>query len=174
MKLTWFGKTTFRVHIGGQILVIDPDAASSRLDRNEVMSGADQVIAMNGDHPAANGAAWKPRPAERLLDAGDAPRTAQIWALGPDSLLIDADEDMPLLVLGGDVPPLGRWVERAAVVLAGGGLALRGAQLAGTFAPRLMALAGSEAELDAAFAQLPPLLDGTALLALEPGLAVEV
>ena len=40
--------------------------------------------------------------------------------------------------------------------------------------PRLIVLASSDAELDAAFAQLPGRLDGAGLIALQPGLAVEV
>ena len=30
MKLTWFGGTTIRIYIGGQIFVADPSAATPR------------------------------------------------------------------------------------------------------------------------------------------------
>ena len=97
-----------------------------------------------------------------------------MWSAAPDCLLIEPDEDMPLLIAAGAVPPLGRWAEKAVVVLAGQGLARRGTMLVEAAIPRLIALAGTDAELDAAFAQLPPKLDAAGLVALEPGLAVEV
>lgn len=173
MKLTWFGQTAFRIHIGGEIVVIDADLAPVGVDRNELVSGADHVIALDGEHPAADGQNWRPRPRERLLDAGEATRPVQYWALGHGGLVIDADEDMPLLVLAGPVPTLGRWAERAVLVLAGDRLAPRATALADALAPRLIALAGDEDEVDAAFAALRSRLDGTGLLALERGLAVE-
>ena len=174
MKLTWFGGTAFRIHIGGQIVVIDAQAAPGNVDRGELVSGSDRVIALGDDLPTADGASWKARPRERLLDAGDDIRPVQLWSLGPDSLLIDADEDMPLLLLAGDMPQLGRWAERAVIVLVGAGLAARGSRLVAGTMPRLIVLAGDEPELATTFATLPPLLDGTGLMALEPGLAVEV
>jgi hypothetical protein len=60
------------------------------------------------------------------------------------------------------------------VVLIGEGLAGRGCKLLERAAPRLIALAGSESEMDAAFEALRDRLDGTGLIALERGLAVEV
>ena len=174
MKLTWFGNTAFRLHIGGQIVVVDAEAAPGEVDQGELVSGADRVIALGAGLPAVDGAVWKPRARERLLDAGDNVRPVQLWTPGAAALLVDADEDMPLLLLAGAVPPLGRWAERAVVVLAGADLAARGSRLVEAVMPRLIALAGADAELDAAFAALPSRLDGTALLALEPGLAVEV
>lgn len=174
MKLTWFGGSCLRANIGGQVLVIDPDDASADVERNELLSGADHVLTLEVSHRQADGATWKPRSAQRLLDAGEAVRAAEIWSLGADALLIDADDDMPLVVLGGAVPVLGRWVERAVVVLAGPELAERAAALVGAAAPRLIGLAGNEADIEAALAMVRDKLDGTGLVALEPGMAVEV
>ncbi|MHA6299200.1 hypothetical protein [Devosia sp. CAU 1758] len=173
MKITWFGGTTFRIQIGGQILVIDAQSAPEGIDRNELVSGADHVVTLGDRHSEADAADWKRRPAERLLDEGDSQRPVQFWSVGRTGLLIDGDDDMPLLLLGSGNPALGRWAEKAVIILAGEQLAGRGTALLGGDRPRLMALAGSEAEIGAAIDAVRDLLDGTALLALEPGLAVE-
>ncbi len=174
MKLTWFGHTTFRIHIGGQIAVVDAGGAPTDVDGNELVSGANIVVDLNGDMPVTDPGAWRPRARQRLLDAGDDLRPIAVWSAGVDCLLIEPDEDMPLLIVAGAVPALGRWAEKAVVVLAGLGLVERAGQLVDAVIPRLIALAGPDEELDAAFAQLPPKLDGAGLMALEPGMAVEV
>ena len=174
MKLTWFGETALRIHIGGQVVVIDADAACDGVDRNELRSGADSLVALDGPLVPADGKTWKPRPSQRLLDAGDNTRPVVIWSIGERAVLVDPDEDMPLLVLGGAVPALGRWVERAVVVLAGPDLASRAGILVEAAAPRLIGLAGSEREASAAFDAVRDRLDGTGLVVLEPGMAVEV
>ncbi len=174
MKLTWFGNKTFRIHIGGQIVVVEANDAPESVDGNELVSGADQVVSLNGNLPVTDLASWKARPRQRLLDSGDQIRPVQVWSADDDCLLIEPDEDMPVLLIAGAVPNPGRWVEKAVVVFAGQGLAERAGHLVDGVIPRLIALAGDDAELDAAFAQLPPKLDGAGLIALEPGLAVEV
>ncbi|SMQ64907.1 hypothetical protein SAMN06295905_1090 [Devosia lucknowensis] len=174
MKLTWFGDTALRVHLGGQVVVLDAHAAGVGVDRGELTAGADRVIELSGRQALAEGLTWRPRVAQRLLEAGNTTRAVDVWSLGEGALLLDPDEDMPLLVLGGAVPKLGRWVERAVVVLVGADIAGRALTLVGRSAPRLMALAGSESDVDAAFEVLRDRLDGTGLVALEPGLAVEV
>lgn len=173
MKLTWFGNRTFRIHAGGQILVVEAEGAPEGVDRNELVSGADRLVGFADDLPVAAGAEWKPRPSVRLLDAGETLRPVQLWSLGSGTLLLDADEDMPLLLLAGPVPTLGRWVERAVVVLAGPHLAARAEVLSGTVSPRLLALAGTDTELDAAFAVWRDHAEGGGVMALEPGMAVE-
>lgn len=174
MKLTWFGATALRVHIGGQVVVIDADAAPAVVDGPELVSGADLLLTLDSSDRHVDGRTWKPRPAQRLLDAGDAVRPVDTWTLGSRAALIDPDEDMPLVVLGGELPPLGRWVERAVVLMAGPDLAQRLADLLDATRPRLIALAGDDAEVDAAVTAMRDRLDGTGLVALEPGLAVEV
>ncbi len=173
MKLTWFGGSTFRIQIGGRIVVVDAQAAADGIDRNELVSGADHVVALDDPRPEADPASWKRRPAERLLDAGDSQRPLQFWSMDGAGLLIDGDDDMPLLLLGRGSPPLGRWAEKAVIVLAGGDLAGRATALLAEVHPRLIALAGDEAEIGGAIDAVRDRLDGTALLALEPGLAVE-
>ncbi|MNU08669.1 hypothetical protein D3C72_2548190 [compost metagenome] len=59
------------------------------------------------------------------------------------------------------------------MVLLAQGLAARAAALFEVRSPRLVALAGDESEVGEAFEAVRPMLDGTGLVALEPGLAVE-
>lgn len=174
MKLTWFGNTAFRFHIGGQIVVVDVETAPPAVDRTELRSGADVEIVLAEEREHLDGNTWRPRLPERLLDAGETTRPAQTFSLGKGSLLVDADEDVPLILLTGDVPSLGRWAEKAVVLLAGPAVSKRALAVLDARPPRLLALAAGDAELDAAFAVLRDRLDGTGVVALEPGLAVEV
>lgn len=173
MKLTWFGGSTFRIQIGGQVLVVDPEAAPDGIDRSELVSGADQVLAMRKGGKPADLQTWRPRPAQRLLDIGDALRPVQVWSVGECGLLVDGDDDRPLLLAVGVLPEPGRWADKAVVVLAGSDLADRAERLLDAVAPALVALAGREAEIDAALDRVRDRLDGTGLIALEPALAVE-
>ncbi|MNL39943.1 hypothetical protein D3C87_1622530 [compost metagenome] len=173
MKLTWFGGSTFRVQIGGQVVAIDPQSAPAGIDQGELVSGADRVVTFGESFAAAEALTWRPRAAERLVDAGDTMRPVRLWTVGPGSLLIEGDDEMPLLFLDGPVPALGRWGDSAVVVLLAQGLAARAAALFEARSPRLVALAGGESEVGEAFEAVRPMLDGTGLVALEPGLAVE-
>jgi hypothetical protein len=173
VKLTWFGDATFRIQIGGQVLVIEPEAAPDGIDRGELVSGADQVLAMRKGGKQVDLETWRPRPAQRLLEAGDALRPVQVWSVDDCGLLIDGDDDRPLLLSVGALPKPGRWADKAVVVLAGNELADRAERLLDAVAPTLVALAGREAEIDAALDRVRDRLDGTGLIALEPALAVE-
>jgi hypothetical protein len=173
MKLTWFGGSTFRIQIGGQVVVVDAQAAPAGIDRNELVSGADRVLGPGEGVTPVDAAAWRPRPAEPLLDAGDTLRPVDVWSVGGSGLLIDGDDDRPLLLAGEALPKLGRWADKAVVVLSGADLVERARVLLAGASPSLVALAGAEAEVDAAFERVRDHLDGTGLVALEPGLAVE-
>lgn len=177
MKLTWFGGTTIRIHIGGLILVVDPAEAPPGIDAAELVSGADRVIAGFGsDLRAIDLASWRPRKTPRLLDQGDASAEVEAWSAGGGALLIEAIGEPPLLLVTGEVPPLGRWAESAVLALFGDGanlVRLAGAVLEHT-PPRLLALAGDEAAIEAALPALRNRLDGTGLVSLEAGLALEI
>lgn len=173
MKITWFGGSTFRIQIGGQVVVVDPHLAPAAIDQTELVSGADQVVAIALVRAAVDPVQWRPRVAQRVLDVGDNVRPVQAVGIGPDSLLIDGDDDMPLLLAGGGLGLLGRWAEKAVVVLFGQDLEGRAGELLDASHPRLIALAGEEAEIGRAFDALRDRLDGTGLVALEAGLAVE-
>ena len=177
MKLTWFGGTTIRIHIGGSILVLDPQAAPQAIDAAELVSGADRVIAGFGtDLAGVDGSTWKPRKPPRLLDEGDGLPTVDAWCVGAGVVLVDAIGESPLLLVRGDVPPLGRWVESAVVVLFGHGERLTelGVAVLDNIPPRLLALAGDEVAVDIAITALRDRLEGTGLVSLEAGLALEI
>ena len=177
MKLTWFGGSTIRIHIGGAILVLDPAGAPAGIDANELVSGADVVIAGFGASlPATDVARWKPRKPPRLLDEAETPPAVEAWSAGANAVLVEAVGEPPLLLVAGNVPVLGRWAEGAVMVLFGDGewlIGLGQAVLDDT-PPRLLALAGDEIAIDAAIPALRDRLDGTGLVSLEAGLALEI
>jgi hypothetical protein len=179
VKLTWFGGTTLRIHIGGEILVCDPDGAPPGVDRGELRSGADRMFGIAKDDPALakiDPAAWRPRAAARAIDAA-APSAVLLYRLGARSILIDAVGEPPLLLLAEEAPPrLGRWAADAVVVLfhASDALVAAATVLLDVSPPRMIALAVDEAGLDLAVAEIAEHLDGTGLVSLEPGMAVEV
>ncbi len=177
MKLTWFGGKTMRVHLGGMILVVEPEGALGGISWAELTSGADRVVQSSGaELPQADGERWKLRPVPRVLDDDGQAPGLELWSLGNDLVLVDGMGEVPLLLAAGDVPKLGRWADGAVVVLFGDGeqMAARGDGVLAQRAPRLLALAGDDEAIDHAMAQLGGKLDGTGLVALQPGLAVEV
>jgi hypothetical protein len=167
MKLTWFGDRTLRIHIGGEILVCDADGAPADIDRRELLSGADKAFAMSDSGPAIDVARWQARRPAALVDEAQRPEV-KVHSLGSSSVLVDAVGEPPLLLLAANVSA-GRWGRDAVVVAFASDVA--GAAL-DDFSPRLLALALPEPE--EAIAQLRDRLGSTALVALEPGMALEV
>ncbi|WEK06274.1 MAG: hypothetical protein P0Y65_08530 [Candidatus Devosia phytovorans] len=177
MKLTWFGGTTIRIHIGGAILVVDANRAPKGIDARELVSGADRVIEQFGaELIEVSGREWKPRKPLNLIDEGGVLPEVELWSVGQGSILIDAMGETPLLLLTGEPPVLGRWAEVATTVLFGTGvqIARLGKAVLEDRPPRLLALAADEADVDHAIPILRELLDGSGLVSLEPGLALEV
>ena len=176
MKLTWFGGTTLRIHIGGAMVVVDAATARAGTAAAELVSGADRVVERFGaDLPVVELQTWKPRRAQRVVDETDEVVPVEIWSAGNGVILVDAEGEMPL-VLARLAPELGRWAGQAVVVLFGDGahMAELGRGLLQKSGPRLLALAGDEAAMDVAIPALRELRDGTGLVALEAGLALEV
>jgi len=174
MKLTWFGGTTLRIHIGGAMVVVDPASAPAGIA--ELVSGVDRVVERFGaDLPVVVLQTWKPRRAQRVVDEADEVVPVEIWSAGDGVILVDAEGEMPL-VLARSAPELGRWAGEAVVVLFGDSTELTalGQGMLNKSGPRLLALAGDEAAMDISIPALRELLDGTGLVALEPGLALEV
>lgn len=171
MKLTWFGGTTIRVHIGGRILVVDP-AGIGGVVPEELASGADATFALDGSLPEIDPVLWQPGRAGTMLDEDVLGEVTTHGLAG--GALIAAVGEAPLLLLAGAVPKAGRWARDAVVVVfgdEGDRLAAGGLE---TFGPRLIAIAGPDAVVERTFGALRDRLDGTALVALEAGLALEV
>jgi hypothetical protein len=169
MKITWFGGTTLRIHIGGKVLVCDAAGAPPGIDRRELLSGADRDFGLTDELPLIDTAEWQPRRPAALVDEGSRPEVL-VHAVGPRSVLIDAVGEPPLLLLSAQVPA--HRLARDPVVVAFAG-ELAETALA-TLAPRLIALAMDEESTVAAFAKLRDHLHTTALVALEPGMALEI
>jgi hypothetical protein len=176
MKLTWFGGTTMRIHIGGKILVLDADGAPAGIDRTELVSGADIVLALAGlaDIDAVEPASWTPRKAGALIDEVEAPEVL-VHRLGP-SLVVDAVGERPLLLATHEVERMGRWTWGAVVVVVGAPEALPdiAANVLERLGPKLIAVAGPDTAVDQVILRIQNRLDGTGFMALEAGLALEV
>jgi L-ascorbate metabolism protein UlaG (beta-lactamase superfamily) len=68
MKLTWFGGTTLRIHIGGQILVSDPAYAPAAVEEAELVSGANRTFGRTQRHSRLRRAAERGRRDGRRAD----------------------------------------------------------------------------------------------------------
>jgi hypothetical protein len=168
MKLTWFGGTTVRVHIGGSILVADP-AGISGVDPDELVSGADQVFAIS-ELEQIDAAAWQPERAGTMLDEVPAVRVLGIEG----GAIVAVAGEAPLVLVTGDLPRLGRWGRDAVFVVLGDDADRLAAAALDAVGPQLIAIAAPEVVVDRAFAALKDRLEGTGLASLEAGLALEV
>jgi hypothetical protein len=173
MKLTWFGGTAFRVHLGGKVVVVNAAAAPSNVDPAEIKSGADSEAEMRAG-PITDPSAWRAKLAPRATEPAN---PIEILRIGPNALLIAAAGEAPLVILGpGELPRFGRWADGAVVVLTSAreSLVAEATVLLDVARPRLIALAVEDQMLDLAIEELAEHLDGAGLSALEPGLALEV
>jgi hypothetical protein len=177
MKLTWFGGTTVRIHIGGAMLVLDADGAPGRIDRTELVSGADQLLSFGALEglEAVDPKQWAPRKTTALMDDAEGP-PVRACRIGETAIVLDAIGERPLLIVTGPVERMGRWAGTAVVVTLGAPAALPGlvANVLEQLGPKLIAVAGPEEAMDRVIAQVKHALDGTGLVALEPALALEV
>lgn len=173
MKLTWFGGTTLRLHVGGRVVVIDAEAAPDWVDRAELVSGVDRAVRLDDAFAAADARRWQPRRVAALIEADAAPEVL-IHRLGPGALLVEAVGERPLVIATGEVPEAGRWAAEAVVVVAGQQPERRAVEALEAMAPRLLVIAAGEAAVDRVIAAVRERLDGAGLMALEPAMAVEL
>jgi hypothetical protein len=177
MKLTWFGATCLRVYIGGSILVVDAERAPGGIDRAELVAGTDRVFSLEGgDLREIAAAKWRPRKAVALIDEAEEVPAVEVYRIGVRAVLVDAVGEPPLVLIGGEAPRFGRWVDDAVVVLFGAGemAGAIGTALLDVSRPKLIALADAEDAIDGAVEALREHLEGAGLIALEEGMAVEV
>lgn len=175
MKLTWFGGTTLRIHIGGQILVTDPAGAPAGIDVGELRSGASGIFGL-GDAILPLPARWQPRRAASLLNDDGIAAEVLVRRADRSAVVIDAIGEPPLLLVRNPVGAMGRWSRDAVVVVLGPDEQVPdvAANVLHELAPRLIAIAAAEPAVDAAIAAVRNHLGATVLVALEPGLALEV
>ena len=169
MKLTWFSGTTLRVHIGGSILVCDP-AGISGVDPDELVSGADRVFALGAGLERVDPSVWQPARVGTMLD--DAP---EVQVLGIEGgAIVFVPGEAPLVLVTGPLPRLGRWGRDAVFVVFGEEADRLAAAVLDEIGPQLIAIAAPEAAVDRTFAALAVRLEGTGMVALDAGLALEV
>jgi hypothetical protein len=180
MKLTWFGGTTLRVYVGGEIVVVDPDTAPAGVSQQELRSGADRVVSLRDPNPRIDPERWTvPRPSRPM----DNPRPLEVMSIGLDTCLISGESDPPLLILNvTDLPRFGHWVDGAVIVLFGE----KGAALVADIVvldlakPKHLVLAAENETIERLFDRVDATdLDDSfwrdhSFSSLEPGLAVEV
>ena len=179
MKLTWFGGTTIRIYIGGQIFVADPQLAPEGIDRAELEAGANRVLRLAGADEALvdlDPAGWRPRRIPRAIDEEGPPPPVHAYRIAPGAMLLDAVGEPPLVVVSDQAPSFGRWADGAVVMLLGVGEAMSALAegLLDASRPKLIALAGDEIAIDFAVAALKENLGGAGLVSMEKGLALEV
>ena len=171
MKLTWFSGTTIRIHIGGRILVAGPTAIDG-ISAEELLSGADATIDLDGSLPQVDPVLWQPRRGGAMLDEEALPEVLVHGLAG--GALIAAAGEAPLVLLTGEPERGGRWAHEAVVVVLGVDVPRRARLALEAMLPKLIVLAAPEPVVDAALADLADRLNGTALQALEPSLALEI
>jgi hypothetical protein len=172
LKLTWFGGTTLRIHIGGSILVADR-AAIGGVELAELVSGADRVFSLRDDLPVVDARRWAPRRPPTLLAETNTPAVL-VHRLEPAAVLIDAVGEPPLVLATAPLSAAGRWSTGAIIVILGPQPAVAASAALERLAPRLIAVAGNDAAVDAVLADIGDRLAGTGFMALEPALALEV
>jgi hypothetical protein len=171
MRIFWFGGTTVRVHVGGEMLVGDADGVLVGVDRAELLSGTNREFGLDGmGLPAADPGTWKPRRVRRAIDdAGSGP--VQILSIGVGAVLIEAAGEPPLVLVSVEPTDAGRWSRDAVVVCFAG---CDPAAVLAAYSPKLLALAVDPLTADEIIPTIEDDLDGTGLVVLEPGLALEV
>ena len=171
MKLTWFADSTIRIHIGGRILVADPVGISG-VDAEELVSGADVTFFIDEAGEAVDPALWQPRRAAAMIDADALP---EVLVHGIDGgVLVAAAGEPPLLLLKSAMGRAGRWARDAVVVVFGEEADVLAAQVLDDIGPHLIAIAAPDAVIERAVGSLRDRVGETLLVALEPGMALEV
>jgi hypothetical protein len=171
VRLFWFGGTTVRVHVGGEMLVGDADGVLVGVDRAELVSGTNREFGLDGEGlEAVDPASWKPRRIGRAIDENGS-EPVKIMSIGVGAVLIEAVGEPPLVLVSVEPTDAGRWARDAVVVSFAGSDV--GAVLE-AYSPKLLALAVDPDTADEIIPGIEDRLDGTGLVVLEPGLALEV
>jgi hypothetical protein len=171
MKLTWFSGSTIRIDIGGRILVADP-AGISGVDEEELTSGADVVFFIDDAEEAVDPALWQPRRMAAMIAADEVPEVL-VHGIEGGALVATAGEP-PLVLLKGPMRRAGRWARDAVVVVFGDEADAVAARVLDENWPHLIAIGAADAVIERAVTALRDRLGETLLVALEPGMALEV
>jgi hypothetical protein len=171
LKLTWFSGSTIRIHIGGRILIADPVGIAG-VDRGELTSGADVTFFIDDAGPAVDPALWRPSRVGAMIAEAELPEVLVHGIEG--GALVAAAGEPPLVLLKRGMPRAGRWVRDAVVVVFGDDADALATQVLEENGPHLIALGARDAAIERAVAALRDRLGDTLLVALEPGMALEI
>lgn len=171
MKLTWFGGTALRIHIGGRILVCDARSAAAGVSQAELTAGADTSFERNHGKGTADPMKFQRRRRVAVIDEEGADAEVLVHDFGLGATLIDAVGEPPLAIYGHGLMFAGRWEQEAVVVVFN---AIDAINALSDMHPRIMVLAFDDFSLQVTIDSLRDRLDGTGLFALERGMALEV
>lgn len=149
----------------------DP-AGISGVDAGELVSGADVVFFIDEAGEAVDPAFWQPRRASAMIDADAVPEVLVHGIAG--GALVAAAGEAPLVLLKGPMGRAGRWARDAVVVVFGDEADVLAAQVLEDVGPYLIAIGAPDAVIERAVADLREKVGETLLVALEPGMALEV
>jgi hypothetical protein len=176
MKLTWFGKSVFRIYIGGRIIVTDAQLAPEGVDGHELVAAADVEINLTDgklDHPQIddNWTAARPR---RVIDQPEEV-IEELYTLSGEGVFIDEPQEGPVILAPTVETAWGRFADNGVIVFFGnaGNVEQEIVDLLLSAKPRLIALA-LDGLTDAQFAAIAAQCTVCPLQVLEPGLALEV
>ena len=142
------------------------------MDAEELVSGADATFFIDEAGEAVDPALWQPRRAAAMIDADEVPEVL-VHGIAGGSLVAAAGEP-PLVLLKAPIGRTGRWARDAVVVVFGDDADALAAQVLEDVGPHLIAIAAPDAVIERAVAALRDKVGETLLVALEPGMALEV
>lgn len=178
MKITWFGRSTFRIYVGGKIVVMNPDDAPAHLVQEELRAGADQTLDLSDLAPLAafDPQSWqKSRPA-RLVDETDSePEVLNVWRFGLRDVLIDAPIEETVTFVSNAIESTTPIAIDGVWVIWGDAkdIELSVEKILTNQRPSVIALATTDVT-DTQMQRLAQLANGRTILILEPELALEV
>ena len=173
MKLTWFAKSCFRLHVGGRIIVTDPHDAPPSIAQHELLSGADDVVDLRiNDLAAFDASNWARRPRLRLIDAPEE-IASTVNGFAEGGLFVGSEDDAPLF-LAPTTADWGRFADDSVVIVYGAFADMPDTlQALSTLArPRLVALATNDFD-GALIDDIAAAAQGAPVQIMEQGLALE-
>lgn len=176
MKLTWFGAETFRIYIGGKIVVSDGAGTVKGFDAQELRAGADFMIdaQVRAALPVFAGETWRKPAPVRLFDDRE-PGPLDLFSFGNTGLVLADIHDGVLIVAPADSADWGRFADGSVIVFFGDADACIASVKALAFRarPKLIALAIADVD-EKQMQAFASAASGTPMHVLEPGLALEV
>ena len=149
----------------------DP-AGISGVDGGEVVWGADVTFFIDEAGEAVDPALWQPRRVAAMIDAEALPEVLVHGIEG--GALVAAAGEPPLVLLKSAMGRAGRWARDAVVVVFGDEADALAARVLDDVGPHLIAVAAADDVIERAVMALRDRVGETLLVALEPGMALEV